>query len=125
MVKRVSHDLIEALDIPGPEIDTIHRAHRKAGHESHVSGHDESWRSGEQVDAQAKRVAKVRWSKKQQYQIGSIGDAPGMERLPDITRLFREALSGRQIEHARNARRRVDEKTRERDTRGIGAPLQQ
>jgi len=38
---------------------------------------------------------------------------------------LRQASSGRQIEHARNADRRVEQKTGECDPGGIGAPLKQ
>src|SRR5258708_16235484 len=74
IVKRACYDRIETLDIPGPEIDPIRRADRKTRHESRVAGHHEGRRSSQHVDTQAKRVAKVRWSEEEQYQIRSIGN---------------------------------------------------
>src|ERR1700720_230442 len=65
IVQRACYDLIEAFDIPGPEVDAVHRADPETRYDSRMTRHDERRRSRKEVDAQAKRVAKIRWPEEQ------------------------------------------------------------
>src|ERR1700687_309539 len=123
IIQRARLDFIEGFDVPRSQIDAIHRADRKIRHCPRVTGNDQKGR-GEKINAQSKCIANVRWPEKEQYQVWAIVDTPGIERLAEIARLFREALLGRQIEHDRKANDRIDEETGEGDACGLGAPLQ-
>src|SRR5437763_7906068 len=89
IVERAGYDLVERLDIPRSQIDSVHRADHESGHNACVAGHEYAGRRRKQIHAQADGVANVRRTEEQQDEIGPMVHTPRIQGLTEIARLLR------------------------------------
>src|SRR5262249_56480110 len=102
VVDRACLDLVQGFDIPRPEIHSVERADGEADEKSSMTVKQGAGRSRKQVHTETDGIAKIRRAEEQQYEIGSVAESPGVQRLTEIARLLRQPAFACRVEQTRD-----------------------